>query len=100
MNGSKQLGDAILYRVGILVLIYQHILEFMLILVQYIGKPLQQFIHFQQQIIKVHRAVFEASLAVGGVYFSDFRFFCTGIFLLNIAVRRIIFRIDEGVFGG
>ena len=100
MNGSKQFGNAILYRVGILVLINQHILEFMLILMQYIRKPLQQFIHFQQQIIKVHRTVFKATLAVGCVYFSDLRFFCTGVFLLNIAVLRIIFRIDEGIFGG
>jgi hypothetical protein len=67
----KYIGDAlhnrVLEEVGILKLIYQYVLKFVLVLIQHIRKALQYLVRFEQQVIKVHCATLETAVAVFGI---------------------------------
>ena len=86
-----------MYRIGILVLIDEHIAKLVLVFVQYIRKAVQQLKHFQQQVVKIHGAIAKAALAIGSIDASDFRFLRAHIFLLNGGLLCIYIWIDQGV---
>jgi hypothetical protein len=65
MHGSQQFGDLVLHRIGILVLIYQMYLNLRWYLCSTSGMVFQQFVHFQQQVIKIHRAVLKTAVNIG-----------------------------------
>ncbi len=69
--------------VGILVLIYQDVLEAVLILRQHFREARQQLVHLEEQVIKIHCAVAEAAIRVALVNLADHRAAAAGIFRLD-----------------
>ena len=50
--------------IGILVLIYKNIPEAVLVFMQHIRKPVEQFIGFKEQVIKIHRTGFKTAVYI------------------------------------
>src|SRR5690606_9029233 len=64
IDGCQFPHDEVLGKVGILVLINHHILEFVLILMEHFGVFAEKHVGFEQQIIKIHGARFVTALGI------------------------------------
>ncbi len=93
-------GNEVLRKVGILVLIHQHIMEFLLILVEHIEVVTEEHIGVEQQIIKIHRTGTEGPCLVHLVDFGGLWPAAGFVFEHQFGVFGILFPADEAVFGG
>ena len=52
---AKLQDDAVLRRVGVLILVHQNVLKLVLMPLQHIGMPAKQLVRLHQQVVKIHR---------------------------------------------
>ncbi|MCY1537236.1 hypothetical protein D9M68_727250 [compost metagenome] len=96
---SQHFYNFILCGIGILVLIDHYILELVLVFSQYFRLCFQQFVHFKQQVIKVHCTVFKTAAGVLCIELPCERTVGARIFLGNRRFSQVLRRPDQAVLG-
>ena len=71
MHGRQLAGDQVLRHVGILKLIHHHVLELVLVLMQYLGEVAEKYVGVKQQVVEIHRIGLETTDTVSFVEATD-----------------------------
>ena len=93
------LNDQVLSEVGVLVLVYQNVREFVLVLQEQIGKIPQQDVHLEQKVVEVHGLRSEAAVLISAVNLRNARPAGLVVFGHNLRVVGVSAGVDEVVFG-
>ena len=93
-----QLGDDhVLGKVGVLILIYKDIVEALLIFLQDVGVVAKQYIGIHQQVVKVHRIRYLATVAIGAVNLAGSWSIGSFVLFNKLGVALIVGRSEECV---
>ena len=96
---SQLQHNAVLCKVGILILIDQNIAELILIAGQHLGVVAKQQESIEQQIIKIHCIRLPASFPIPAVDIADCRHLCRTVSFVGFFVIGITVRGDEMILG-
>ena len=95
--GCQHLGQHVLGMVGVLVLVYQNIIEGVLVFGQHLRAFIEHADSYQQQIVKVHGVAAQQSFLVLRVHLGHLFFVKTG---RRPGIRRRILQSVLGVADG
>ncbi|CRH69242.1 Uncharacterised protein [Chlamydia trachomatis] len=90
--------NEILGKIGVLVLVDEHIAKLLLIALQHVGVVAQQQVGVKQQVVKVHGSRNATTLAIAGIDFCRERTTAIAIFGHNIGIAGIVCRRKHGIF--
>ena len=91
--------DAVLGKIGVLVLVYQHIAELVAIFLAHLGMLVKQQVRIQQQVIKIHGISLSAPLPVAAVYGMHLGHLCRIVRLAYLRTVSVCRRQHQPVLG-